>query len=141
MTIFFCHLLRWSRRYNFMVENVTIIFGFKLPQFQQCKIDPFKSSRNHLFKFSSVHPCDRTDIKVCSQVCTKASTSYTCSCRNDLYKLANDKKTCIKGKGRVKIYGVPRPGPLTEEQDSFPKKLGGRRLFSEKNSGTKAFFN
>ena len=27
----------WSRRYNFMVENVTIFFGFKLPPFQQCK--------------------------------------------------------------------------------------------------------
>ena len=33
-------------------------------------------------------------------------------------------------KGRVKIYRVPGPGPLT----------GGRRLFFEKNRGTQTFF-
>ena len=45
-------------------------------------------------------------------------------------KIVGKKFINFNGKGRVKIYRVPGPGPST----------GGRRLFFEKNRGAKTFF-
>ena len=42
------------------------------------------------------------------------------------------------GKGRVKLYRVPGPGPSTGGEEFFRKKLGGRRLFFG-NRGAKTF--
>ena len=47
------------------------------------------------------HPCDKTSVGKknggCDQKCTKNDVVAVCSC-NEGYKLAEDKKTCIKSK-------------------------------------------
>ena len=42
----------------------------------------------------TVHPCERKDKPVCSQVCNKKADKYECACEDD-FQLLSDEKTCI----------------------------------------------
>ena len=72
--------------------------------------------------FRSVHPCDRTDMKVCQDICTKKGDEAVCSCKEN-FQLEEDASSCEEGTKHFSnsqtkyfwFFNLCRDKPLTNE--------------------------